>query len=853
MVGWGHYRCWLRCQAVLSCLLRTSFSSVLSGLSAMHLVLRPSRLLRSQARVTATVLFGLLGPRAAAAQRSTLDFDRAWRFHLGDVPGAQGADFDDAGWRRLDLPDDWSIEGDVSDTNPAGANGGALPGGVGWYRKTFSVAERDTGRLVFAEFDGVYRNSEVWINGHYLGKRPYGYSSFRYELTPNLRYRPATNVIAVRVDNSQQPNSRWYSGSGIYRHVRLVTTDPVHVHQWGTYVTTPEVTAASAPVTMRTTIRNATQVDQPITLRTILYDAGGKQVATAVSEARVPRDSITEIAQHLVIRSPTLWSVERPYLYRAVSRVRCGNRLCDTYTTPFGVRSFVFRADSGFFLNGRPVKIRGVCLHHDLGALGAAVNTRAIERQLQIMRAMGVNALRTSHNPPAPELLDLTDRMGFIVMDEAFDMWKKEKTPYDYHLDWDAWHVRDLSDMVLRDRNHASVFIWSIGNEVMEQWNNGDSTAAPIARELAGIVRALDPTRPITQAANNGSPQNPVFHAGALDLLGHNYHHEVWADFPAQYPGAKFIITEAMSALNSRGVYQQPSDSVAVYYTPYEKNRGPQPPKNGRLSSYDNSRAFWGSLHEESLRLFERYPFLSGIFVWQGIDYLGEPTPYEWPARSSYFGVVDLAGFPKDQFYLYQSVWAPADRPMLHLLPHWNWAAGDTVDVWAYTNAEQVELYLNGAFLGVRRKEGNVGHLMWRVAYRPGTLRAVARSAGLVTTSAVVRTTGNPTRIALTPDRARIRADGEDLSFVTVTVRDRQGRAVPTAEPLIRFRVSGGARIVGVDNGDQISHTSFQAKQARLFNGKALVIIRAGTKPGTVTLTAEGQGLTPSAVPIQLR
>src|SRR6266480_4628594 len=783
-------------------------------------------------------------------QRQAANFDQGWRFHLGDVPGAQDPAFADASWRALDLPHDWSIEGPFSEQNPAGVAGGALPGGVGWYRKSFVVPRSDSGKLVFVEFGGVYRNSEVWVNGSYLGKRPYGYSLFRYALTPHLHYR-VRNVIAVRVDNSQQPNSRWYSGSGIYRHVRLVTSDPMHVAQWGTYITTPVVSVDSSHVTIRTSLRNERRVEQPIVLSTVVYDSAGREVAAVSTMGRIPGDSVAELVQDLTVSRPVLWSVERPYLYRAVSRVRCGNRLCDTYTTPFGVRSFVFRADSGFFLNGRPVKIRGVCLHHDLGALGAAVNTRAIERQLQIMRAMGVNALRTSHNPPAPELLDLTDRMGFVVMDEAFDMWKEEKTPYDYHLDWDAWHVRDLSDMVLRDRNHASVFIWSIGNEVMEQWNNGDSTAAPIARELAGIVRALDPTRPITQAANNGSPQNPVFHAGALDLLGHNYHHEVWKDFPTQYPGAKFIITEAMSDLNSRGVYEQPSDSVANYYWPYDKTKGPQPPANGRLSSYDNSHAFWGSLHEESLRLFERYPFLSGIFIWQGIDYLGEPTPYEWPARSSYFGVVDLAGFPKDPFYLYQSVWSA--RPMVHLLPHWNWTVGDSVDVWAYTNAEQVELYLNGALQGVRRKEEKVGHLMWRVAYKPGTLRAVARSAGLVTTSAVVRTTGKPTRVALAPDRSRIRANGEDLSFVTVTVRDRQGRAVPTAEPLIRFRVSGGARIVGVDNGDEISHTSFQANRVRLFNGKALVIIRAGTRPGTVTLTAEGERLTPSAVPIQLR
>jgi len=783
-------------------------------------------------------------------QRQAANFDQGWRFHLGDVPGAQDPAFADSSWRTLDLPHDWSIEGEFSEQNPAGVGGGALPGGVGWYRKSFSVPAADSGKVRFIEFDGVYRNSEVWINGAYLGKRPYGYSSFRYELTPHMRYR-ARNVIAVRVDNSQQPNSRWYSGSGIYRHVRLVTSDPMHVDAWGTSITTPVVSADSSHVTIRTSLRNERHVEQPIVLSTVVYDSAGREVAAVSTMGRVPGDSAAELVQDLTISRPVLWSLERPYLYRAVSRVSCGNRLCDTYTTPFGVRSFVFRADSGFFLNGRHVKIRGVCLHHDLGALGAAVNTRAIERQLHIMRAMGVNALRTSHNPPAPELLDLTDRMGFVVMDEAFDMWKKEKTPYDYHLDWDAWHVRDLSDMVLRDRNHPSVFIWSIGNEVMEQWNNGDSTAAPIARELAGIVRALDPTRPITQAANNGSPQNPVFHAGALDLLGHNYHHEVWADFPAQYPGAKFVITEAMSALNSRGVYEQPSDSVASYETPYNKNHGPQPNTDYRLSSYDNRKAFWGSLHEESLRLFERYPFLSGIFVWQGIDYLGEPTPYEWPARSSYFGVVDLAGFPKDPFYLYQSVWT--EQPMLHLLPHWNWTPGDSIDVWAYTNADEVELFLNGVTLGVKRKTERVGHLMWRVAYTPGTLRAVSRKEGRAWATAEVRTAGAPARVALAPDRARIRANGEDLSFVTVTVQDRAGIAVPTAEPLIRFRLSGDARIVGVDNGDQTSHTSFKANQVRLFNGKALVIIRAGPRPGTVTLIAEGDGLTPSAVPIQLR
>jgi beta-galactosidase len=621
------------------------------------------------------------------------------------------------------------------------------------------------------------------------------------------------------------------------------------VDQWGTYITTPVVSADSSRVMIRTTVRNESHLEQPITLRTVLYDSAGREVAAASSEGRIPADSVSEIGQDLVVRHPALWSVERPYVYRAVLRVTCGARPCDDYTTPFGVRTFVFDAARGFSLNGRPMKIRGVCLHHDLGALGAAVNTRALERQLQIMREMGVNAIRTSHNPPAPELLDLTDRMGFIVMDEAFDMWKKKKTAYDYHLDFDAWHERDLSDMVRRDRNHPSVFIWSIGNEVMEQWTDGDTTAAPIARELAGIVRRLDATRPITSANNNGSAGNPLFHAGALDLLGHNYHHEAWPNFPTQFPGAKFIITEAMSALNSRGVYEQPSDSVAVYYTPYDKTRGAQPNESGRISSYDNRRAFWGSLHEESLRLFERYPFLSGMFVWQGIDYLGEPTPYEWPARSSYFGVVDLAGFPKDPFYLYQSVWT--DRPMLHVFPHWNWAAGDTIDVWAYTNGDEVELFLNGRSLGTRREAGDTMHVWWRVPYAPGALRAVARRGGQVTVTREVRTAGAPVRIALAPDRSRLRADRDDLSFVTVTVLDRAGVPVPTADHWVRFRVTGGARIAGVDNGDQVSHASFQADSVNLFNGKALVIVRAGERTGSATLTATAPGLEPASVRIE--
>jgi beta-galactosidase len=801
--------------------------------------------------LTALCALVVVSSAAIAQHRQTLDFDRGWRFHLGDVANGQDMALDDSSWRALDLPHDWSIEGEFSRQNPAGAGGGALPGGIGWYRKTFTVPATDTSRRVFLEFDGVYRNSEVWINGHYLGKRPYGYSSFSYGLTPYLRYGADGNVVAVRVDNSKQPNSRWYSGSGIYRHTRLVTTGRVHVDHWGTYLTTPVVTADSALISIRTTVRNDSPDAAPMTVRTVVVDGAGREVVSVSSAARVPRDSVSEVAQQLVVRRPALWSIERPTLYRAITRVDCGRALCDDYATPFGIREFTFHVDSGFFLNGKHVKIRGVCLHHDLGALGSAVNDRALERQLQLMQAMGVNAIRTSHNPPAPELLDLADRIGFVVMDEAFDMWRKPKTEFDYHLDFPQWHERDISDMVRRDRNHPSVFIWSIGNEVMEQWTNGDSTAAPIARELAGIVRRLDPTRPITSANNNGSTDNPVFHAGALDLLGHNYHQEAWANFPTQFPGQKFIITEAMSAYNSRGYYEQPSDSVAVYFTPYDTTQGQKPNKNYRISSYDNRRASWGSLHEESLAIFERYPFLSGMFIWSGIDYLGEPTPYEWPARSSYFGVVDLAGFPKDPYYLYQSEWTSA--PMLHVFPHWNWRTGDSVDVWAYTNAAEVELFVNGESQGVRRKHGDVRHLAWRLAFRPGVLRAVARTRGHVVLTREIRTAGRAARLVVTPDRATIRADGRDLSFVTVTVVDDKGTPVPDAEPMVRLRLSGTARIAGVDNGDEIDHERFQRDSVRLFAGRALVIVRASRQAGGVTLRAMSDRLEPAAARITLR
>ena len=492
-------------------------------------------------------------------ESSIQDFDSNWKFNLGDVKDGQNPGLDDSQWRVLDLPHDWSIEGKFDKDNPAGVGGGALPGGIGWYRRTFTLDESKKDKLSFIDFDGVYRNSEVWINGHYLGTRPYGYSSFQYELTKYLKFGNEKNVIAVKVDNSQQPNSRWYSGSGIYRNVWLETKDKIYVDHWGTYITTPEVNKDAAKVSIQTKVKNVSGEDRKITLTTVIINPKDNQSAKIETEKLIPNDSSIVIAQELNVDSPELWSIENPNLYKAVSTVEFNGNEYDKYETTFGIRTFHFDVEKGFFLNGKNLKIRGVCDHHDLGCLGAAINTRAIERQLEMLKAMGCNGIRTSHNPPAPELLNLCDKMGFIVMDEAFDMWKKGKTKFDYSLDWDEWHKRDLEDMVIRDRNHPSIFIWSIGNEIQEQW---DSTGIPIAKELCSIVRNLDTTRPITSNCNYAEPGNFIIKSGALDLIGFSYHGQNYETFPKNFPGQKLIGSETTSALETRGHYDMPSDSI---------------------------------------------------------------------------------------------------------------------------------------------------------------------------------------------------------------------------------------------------------------------------------------------------
>lgn len=787
----------------------------------------------------------LIGTKVYPSER--IRFTREWKFFLGDTIGAHDPNLNDAGWRVLNLPHDWSIEGEFSEQHPATPGGGALPGGVGWYRKTFSIENKDKDFLFFIDFDGVYRNAEVWINGHYLGKRPYGYASFRYALTPYLFYGQKKNVIAVRVDNSKQPNSRWYSGSGIYRNVWLVKKSKLYIDHWGIYVTTPEVSAHFATIAVQTEIKNVTGKNSRIELRQTLLDAAGKKVALVSDKYELSDDSSLVARQMMKVNEPQLWSIENPYLYRLKTEVYVGNKVVDEQLTPVGVRYFAFDAEQGFFLNGKSLKINGVCNHHDLGCLGAAINKRALERQLEILKAMGANAIRTSHNPPAPELLELCDSMGFLVMDEAFDMWRKKKTEFDYALDFDQWHERDLVDMVRRDRNHPSVIIWSIGNEILEQW---DSTGIELARRLANIVRQYDTTRPITSACNDPQPHNFIIQSGALDLIGYNYHHQKFTDFHKDFPGAKFIASETVSALATRDAYDMPSDSIRRW--PF---RWDQPFTAGNpdftCSSYDNCSAPWGSTHEETWSVIKKYPYLSGQFIWTGFDYLGEPTPYSWPARSSYFGIIDLAGFPKNTYYLYQSEWTK--QPVLHVFPHWNWKAGDTVDVWVYTNQQAVELFLNGKSMGKKVKGADDLHLSWRVIYEPGQILAVASVDGRETLRKEIRTAGNPARILLEPDRQIIQADGEDLSFIKVTVVDSAGIRVPYADNLIQFSVEGNGFIAGVDNGCQTSHEPFKANYRKAFHGLCLVVIQSNGQKGAIRLTATAKGLQSNTVTIQAK
>lgn len=778
--------------------------------------------------------------------RITEKFNKNWKFSLQEED-AFSVDYNDSGWRTLNVPHDWSIEGGFDKENPAGIGGGALPGGIGWYRKYFKLAAKDSLKRIFINFDGIYMNSEVYVNGKLVGKRPNGYISFSYDITDFVTFGESQNLIAVKADNSKQPNSRWYSGCGIYRNVWLEKTEPLFVNYDGTYVTTPEISKSEASVLIGTEVKNLHESEKIFKIKTIIYDKNNKAVAENSINGKLEKNNENRFQQNLTVKNPLLWGTKEPNLYVVKTEILVDEKLVDNYETTFGIREFQFDAKEGFSLNGEKMKIKGVCLHHDLGALGSAFNYRARERQLQIMKEMGVNAVRTSHNPPEPELLELCNKMGLLVMDETFDMWARKKSEFDYALYWDEWHIKDLEAHIKRDRNHPSVFMWSIGNEILEQW---DSTGITIARELADVVKKLDPTRPITSGLNDPQPKNFIYQSGALDVIGFNYHHQWFEAFPDSFPNQVFIATETNSSLHTRGHYDMPSDSIRIWPVrwdiPFEDGN-----EDNTCSAYDNCKTPWGSTHAETWRLIKKYDYLPGMFIWTGFDYIGEPTPYQWPSRSSYFGIVDLAGFPKDAFYFYQSEWTNKD--VLHVFPHWNWKEGQKVDVWVYSNFDEVELFINGKSQGKQLKKDTEFRFVRNVEFEAGELKAVGTKSSGESREVIIKTAGKPAKIELIADRSEIKADGEDLSFVTVNILDKDGTVVPNANNLVKFELSSEkAEIVGVDNGLQTDLSSFKASEKRAFNGKCLAIIKAKEKAGVVTLKAVSEGLESAEVKINL-
>ena len=779
-------------------------------------------MIRKTILLAAAVLAGL-----SAQARDRQNFDRGWRFLLADSAQMATAEYNDTWWRLLDVPHDWAREGDFFVGHPSGAGGGALPGGIGWYRKTFTLSDYDSARdRYYLEFDGVYMNSTVYVNGQKAGHRPYGYSSFEYDITPYLK--EGENVVAVRVDNSDQPNSRWYSGCGIYRHVWLTKTAPVHVAHWGVH-------ADARVVKGRGRLDIAVTLEGQGTVANTLIAPDGR----VVGRSKGLRSTIT-------VSNPKLWSCETPYIYTLRTEVSSGGRVVDTYETTTGFRSFRFDPATGFWLNGRNMKLNGVCEHHDFGCLGAALNEDALHRKLTKLKAMGVNSVRSSHNPPAPELLAMCDTMGLIVMDESFDMWRRKKTQNDYARFFDEWHERDLADLILRDRNHPSILMWSIGNEVLEQWSSAEadtltleqanlilnaghdastlakdgelSVQSLLTQHLADIVRRYDTSRPVTAGCNEPDPGNHLFKSGAIDIIGFNYHHQWVKDVPKNFPGKPFIMSESVSALQTRGYYMMPSDSIYVapkeWWLPYTD-------PTYMCSAYDNMHASWSSTHEETWDVVKHTPYVGGQYIWTGFDYLGEPTPYGFPARSSYFGIIDLAGFPKDSYYMYQSEWT--SKPMLHLFPHWNWLPGQEIDLWAYYNqADEVELFLNGQSKGIRRKaDSHQYHVMWRVAFEPGELKAVSRKDGKTVCEQVIRTAGAPDHIRLSVDY-----QGKQTTFITAEVVDKDGNLCPWAEDQISFFGDGEGEILGTDNGCQTSMERFTSPSRKAFFGKCMVVVK---------------------------
>lgn len=784
-------------------------------------------------------------------QAQKTKFNQDWLFKVDTSNDWDETALAQKEWRKLNVPHDWSIELEFDETSPSGARGAALRGGLGLYQKHFQLNEKDREKLIFIQFDGIYMNSTVKINGHSLGHRPNGYISFEYDMTPFLKFDGSDNVLEVSVEN-KQPNSRWYSGSGIYRNVWLDKRPKVHIRNWGTFIQTTEIKSNSAQIQIDTELFSV--APQKSMLQTEIFDPNGVLIQTKTQNLDEFFGAQNQL-QQFNIQHPKLWSIEKPNLYVAVHKIILQNEIVQTYETVFGIRSFRFDAQTGFYLNDQPMKIVGVNMHHDLGALGAAINVSAMKRQLKILKAAGFNGLRTAHNPPAPELLDLCDQMGFIVMDETFDVWRenKENTDFNYHLYFDQWMESDLRAHIQRDRNHPSVFIWSIGNEIPEQSSAGNYGKEMTAK-MVEIVKSMDRSRVVSAGMNYADNRNQMYQSDALDVIGVNYNHLQWADLGTNlFPSSKpFLLTENVSAIASRGEYHLPSSEIRRWSGFSKTNPGGSP--DFTCSAYENCSVPWGSTNEEALKILWAHPFLSGMYIWTGFDYLGEPTPYSFPARSSYFGVVDMAGFPKDSYYLYQSLLS--DQKMLHILPHWNWTEGEKVDVHVYFNqADVVELYLNHRFIGQKSKESDDLFVRFDgIEFQAGTLEAISKKNHKIVMQKEVKTAGEAYKIRLELEDEKLSAHSGELGFVKVSIVDQDGNLVPNAHPLLHFEVKGNGEIKALDNGHQTDLTSFANKTSRrAYNGLALAIIQATDEKGEIELIVHADGLKSGKLKIQIQ
>lgn len=815
------------------------------------------RTLPRVATMFAVALATLIAPSLCNAEDMTgihRSFNDGWKFFNSAAEGAQSPDFDDSDWRKLDLPHDWAIEGPF-DVKYNARSGGLPFHGTGWYRKTFSTPSEAKGNRVLLTFDGAMYDAHVWLNGQFVGHRPCGYIEFQLDITDQLN-EDGDNVLAVRLE-PEDLSTRWYPGAGIYRNVWIDIRNPTRIAHWGTYVTTPTVSPENATVHVETTIDRGGEVGE-VTVQYEIVDAEGNAVSK--STAVIPPNAST-VASDIDLASPQLWDLDSPTLYTLKSTVMTGGKAVDATETRFGIRTLRFTKSEGFFLNGKHVRINGVCLHHDNGPLGAAIYRRADQRKLEIMKQMGVNSIRTSHNMPSNELLDLCDEMGLLVQDEAFDVWHIPKVENGYNKFFDEWGEQDIKDMVRRDRNHPSVFMWSIGNEILEQSKKEEGPRQ--AKRLSDFVKEIDNTRPTTCGFNFWPAPYKSGMAAQVDIAGMNYKPLSYGPEVDEFlPNTPVVASETSSCTSSRGVYHLPIEK----YKTHESNQ---------VSSYDLIGPPWAYPPDIEFDALEKHTEILGEYIWTGFDYLGEPTPYggrdnstdgywndDWPARSSYFGAVDLCGLPKDRFYLYQSQWTT--EPMVHVLPHWNWEGSGhaTIPVIAYTNCEEVELFVNGESQGKKVKGKDLtrvpveflrydsDHFMskyrlsWDVPFAPGSIRVVGYIDGEPVAEKEIKTAGEPAQVKISPDRKTISADGRDLSYVTVRIEDANGNLCPLADNNVKFTVEGAGSIAAVGNGNASTTAPFIANDRDAFSGMCMLIVKGSASPGTITITATSAGLT---------